>query len=382
MNLRVADKKVGSHFEVGNQVLVLLGARQVGKTTLVKRVFPDAMYFTVDNEITRQNLNKYDISAYRQMLGESKLLVVDEAQRLDDPGRMAKILHDQLPEVRLVVTGSSSFRLKNKTSESLAGRKIEYHLFPLTINEYLFQKKYIDSLDDTRSVYNFDYDSVIKHMMIYGLYPAILNSGQDKTYLENLIDSVIFKDLVDLSLIENRPAAINILKLLAFQVGQLVNYSDLANRSGIDVKTVRRYLRLFEESYIIFSLTPYRTNKRDEIGKSPKIYFFDNGVRNALIRDFRSVDERTDNGQLMENLVISELYKQNEYGEHGYLFNYWRTKQGSEIDLVLSRPGKLIGIEIKSGDRRVNRSFSARYPEAIFKVINRQNLITRDWFLV
>lgn len=381
MNLRVVDKKIGNHFEGGNQVLVLLGARQVGKTTLVKRVFPDALYLTVDNEVTRQNLNKYDISVYSQILGQSKFLIVDEAQRLDDPGRMAKIIHDQLPEVRLVVTGSSSFRLKNKTSESLAGRKIEYHLFPLTINEYLFQKKYTDSLDDTRSIYNFDFDSITRHLMVYGLYPAILNSGQDKVYLENLIDSVIFKDLVDLSLIENRPAAISILKLLAFQVGQLVNYSDLANRSGVDVKTVRRYLKLFEESYIIFTLLPYRTNKRDEIGKSPKIYFFDNGVRNALISDFRPIEDRTDTGPLMENLVISELYKQNEYGGQGYLFNYWRTKQGSEIDLVLSRPGKLMGIEIKSSDRRVNRSFSTRYPDSIFKVVNRQNLATRNWFL-
>jgi len=381
MNLRIADKKVGIHFERGNQILVLLGARQVGKTTLIKRVFPEAVYLTVDNEVTRQNLNKYDISVYSQILGKSKLLIVDEAQRLDDPGRMAKIIHDQLPEIRLVVTGSSSFRLKNKTSESLAGRKIEYHLFPLTISEYLFQKNYIDSLDDTRSIYNFDFDSVIEHLMVYGLYPAILNSGQDRVYLENLIDSVIFKDLIDLSLIENQSAAINILKLLAFQVGQLVNYSDLANRSGVDIKTVRRYLKLFEESYIIFSLLPYRTNKRDEIGKSPKIYFFDNGVRNALIRDFRPIEDRADIGQLMENLVISELYKQNEYGGHGYLLNYWRTKQGSEIDLVFSRPGKLMGIEIKSGDRRVNKSFSARYPESTFKVINRQNLATRDWYL-
>jgi len=387
MIIRHLDQALNNHFAKYKEVLILLGARQVGKTTILKRIFPDANYLIVDNEPIKNALERYDPVIYKQLLNiSSGVVVLDEIHRLSDPGRAAKIFFDQLPEYKLIITGSSAFNIKNKASESLAGRKIDYHLYPLSLSEYLVQNGLEKNLsfrpmeailqgDKNSEIFKpYDHIAVLNNILVYGLYPAMQSHPSDSTYLVNLIDSVVFKDLVELSLLENKSAALSLLKLLAYQIGSLVNYAELASKLGIGAKTVKRYIELFEQSFIIFTLKPYSSRKRDEIARMPKVYFHDVGLRNALINNFEPIENRGDAGQLFENFIISEFLKYNYYGNFGYNFNYWRTKSGSEVDLVLSKQNnKTIAIEIKTKLQRVNRAFISRYPESRMTVVSKDN---------
>jgi len=387
MIIRHLDQALADHFTKYNEVLVLLGARQVGKTTILKRIFPDAHYLMVDNEPIKSALERYDPVVYKQLLNTGGgLVVVDEIHKLSDPGRAAKIFFDQLPEYKLIITGSSAFNIKNKASESLAGRKIDYHLYPLSLSEYLVQnglekelsfrpiETLINGQKEREVVRPYDFKAVLNNILVYGLYPAMQSHPSDSAYLINLIDSVVFKDLVELSLLENKSAALSLLKLLAYQIGSLVNYAELASKLGISARTVKRYIELFEQSFIIFTIKPYSSRKRDEIAKMPKIFFYDTGLRNALINNFEPVDNRGDAGQLFENFIVSEFLKYNYYGNFGYGFNYWRTKSGSEIDLVLTKPNnETIAIEIKSKSQRINQAFKSRYPESRIVVISKNS---------
>ncbi len=387
---RHLDTALKEHERKRREIAVLLGARQVGKTTILRKLFPDAQYFTLDNEPTRQVFARYDVAAYRQILNpKASLVVLDEAHLLPDPGRAAKIIFDQIPEKKLIITGSSSFSIKNKASESLAGRKIDYHLYPLTFTEYLSQKMIRESLDfpiltkvvsgdfpaDKKIARTFDLKAVLENVLLYGLYPVMVSQPADQLYLKNLADSVVFKDLLELSLIENRQAATALLKLLAFQIGNLVSVSELADKVGLDVKTVRRYLSLFEQSFLIFFLHPYSSRRRDEISKMPKVYFYDLGLRNALIENFAPVVIRPDGGALLENFMISEVFKENFYGNFGFKLNFWRTKGGAEVDLVLSRAEELFGLEVKSSFRRASAAFKYRYPQVKTFVVTPQNFL-------
>ncbi|MDP1722091.1 MAG: ATP-binding protein [Candidatus Gottesmanbacteria bacterium] len=389
ITIRHLDAAITTHVRTFKEVLILLGARQVGKTTMLTRLFPQAQYATVDNEHVRSILDRYDISAYRELVPRgTTMLILDEVHLLKDPGRAVKILYDQLPEIRLIVTGSSAFWIKNRTTESLAGRKIEYHLFPLTMSEYLVQtgsaqQLYYPILRHTgdhakfpsERIYPFDLSAITQSVMRYGLYPATVGHSNKELYLTNLAESVVFRDLLELSLIENRSAARNLLKLLAFQTGNLVNFSELAEKLSIDVKTVRRYLTLFEQSSIVFTLPPYMKSGRKEIGKMAKVYFFDVGLRNAIIGNFNPMNSRPDSGALFENLVVSECYKANVYGHFGYQLHFWRTTDGSEVDLVLSKGDTLIGLEVKSSSRRTNQAFLNRYPTATLSTITPNNYL-------
>lgn len=383
MYQRHLDGALREHWAKRKEVLVLLGARQVGKSTILKKLFPNALFLGADVEPIRIALEKFDQAVYRQLLTSGVTeLVLDEVHLLSDPGRAVKIFYDYLPGVKLAVTGSSSFSIKNRASESLAGRKIEYHLYPLTLPEYLQQKGIREGNDfpafaawAKERTYPFDLKAIIDHLLIYGLYPVLESQPRDTAYLKNLSESVIFKDLLDLSLIENRVAAAGLLKLLAFQIGSLVNYSELAVRLNINVRTVRRYMEIFEQSFIIFTLSPFSRRKRLEVTKMPKIYFWDTGLRNALIDDFSSIHLRPDAGSLWENFVAAEINKANYYGDFGYKLHFWRTAQGSEIDLVLEKKDELLGIEIKSAGGRVNLAFKNRYPEAKMFVVTKNNFL-------
>ena len=373
------------HFGKYKEILILLGARQVGKTTIVKRVFPEALYLIADNEPVKNALEHYDPAVYKQLLNtDTHLIVIDEIQKLSDPGRAAKIFFDQLPQYKLIITGSSAFNIKNKGTESLAGRKIDYHLYPLSLSEYLVQsglekklsykpmQKIISGGKNEKIFRPYDHKEILNTILVYGLYPAMQSRPHDSVYLTNLIDSVVFKDIVELSLLENKSAALAMLKLLAYQIGSLVNYAELASNLGIGARTVKRYIELFEQSFIIFTVKPYSTRKRDEIAKMPKVYFYDVGLRNALIQNFEHINTRGDAGQLFENFIVSELLKYNYYGNFGYSFNYWRTKNGSEVDLVLNKPGQvMIAVEIKSQQRRINRAFLSRYSKSKMKIISK-----------
>jgi len=385
---RHLDFKINQHFEKYKQVLILLGSRQVGKTTIVKKIFPNGDYFLVDNEPIKKILETYDIETYKTLINEnSKEIIIDEIHLLSNPGRAIKIIYDQLENIKIIITGSSSFHIKNKTGESLAGRKIDYNIYPLTFSEYLNQKGIEKDLnfnifekiiDDKKynpkdQLYKFDIENILNGVLIYGQYPHLIKNPNDEKYLLNFVDSLIFKDILELNLIEDKKLAKDLLKLLAFQIGNLINYSELANSLKADQRTIKRYIEIFEQSFILFRLYPYSKKKRDEISKSAKIFFYDTGVRNALIGDFSSLESRTDKGALFENFIVSELIKQDSYSDQNCKFYYWRTKQGSEIDVVLEKGKELIGVEIKYERRAINRAFKNRYPEAKIRLVTADN---------
>lgn len=386
---RHIDTQLQAHIGSLKEAVVLLGARQVGKTTLLTKLFPHAVYTTVDNEQTKSILERYDISAYRTLVPEKTgIVIIDEIHLISDPGRAAKIIYDQMPNVHLIVTGSSSLTIKNRATESLAGRHIAYHLYPLTMSEYLVQTgtethlfypilRHLATPDPfpAEHMYPFDVVALTHQAMQYGLYPAVITHPQKDVYLRNLVDSVVFRDLLELSLIENRVAARNLLRLLAYQIGSLVNINELSMKLHIDAKTVRRYLVLFEQSHIIFTLSPYVRSGRKEIGKMSKVYFSDCGLRNALLDNFQPIDARPDAGQLFENLVVCEVMKANEYGTFEYRLHFWRTTDGSEVDLVLEKGAELFGLEIKSSTRRTNTAFRRRYPNAQLATITPFNYL-------
>jgi len=389
MYFRHLDGVLKNHFKKRKEVLVLLGARQVGKTTILKKIFPYAFYLSVDNEPVRRNLNLFDVAVSRQMIPVDKeLIVIDEAHLLDNPGRVAKIFFDQIPNKKLILTGSSSFWIKNKTSESLAGRKIEYYLYPLTFIEYLNQKGILltekfqileniikkENLEE-KKYYSFDLEGVLDNVLVFGLYPVLVNQPNDSLYLKNLADSVVFKDLLDLSLIENIKVAKDLLVLLAYQTGNLVNYSELATKLRVDERTVKRYLQIFEQSFIIFTLPPYLGKKRDEIAKMRKVYFYDLGLRNSLIDNFKPVNLRVDEGALFENFIIAEVLKENYYGGLGFNLYFWRTKHGAEVDLILEKDEILIGVEIKTHQKKLSKAFKNRFPQAKLLRVNKGNFL-------
>jgi len=385
---RHLDNNISQHFKKYKQVLILLGSRQVGKTTLVKKIFPKGDYFLVDNEPIRKILETYDIETYKTIINkDSRLIIIDEIHLLSDPGRAVKIIYDQIDDIKIVITGSSSFHIKNKTGESLAGRKIDYFIYPLTFSEYLQQKgiekemnfNILEKIIDDRKynyqdqLYKFDIKNILSGVLIYGQYPHLVDKPNDEKYLLNFTDSLIFKDILELNLIEDKKLARDLLKLLAFQIGNLINYSEIANSLNADQRTIKRYIEIFEQSFILFRLYPYSKYKRDEIFKSAKIFFYDTGIRNALIGDFSDLDSRIDKGALFENFIVSELIKQNSYAEKNYKFYYWRTKQGSEIDVVMEKPGELFGAEIKYGRKTANKAFKNRYPEAKLRLVTAGN---------
>jgi len=382
--IRHLDDPIRAHFTKRREILVLLGSRQTGKTTLVKRLFPDAQYLLVDNEPVRRMLESYDVNVYRSALksGTTKL-IIDEIHLVSNPGRAAKIIYDQLP-IQLILTGSSSFHIKNRTAESLTGRKIDYYLFPLTFSEYLvqtgveetlnfdlFQRIVQDSWSESYRL--FDKGSMLSRVLLYGLYPNLVNNPMDVDYLKNFAESLVFKDILELELIENKRLATDLLKMLAYRVGSLISYAELATSLGADQRTIKRYIELFEQSFLIFRLYPFTGNRRDEIVKSPKIYYYDTGVRNAVIGDFSELGIRPDRGALFENFIIAECVKANAYTGSGYTLRYWRSKQKSEVDLVLTKGNRVIGVEIKYGKTSFSQAFMRRYPGATCKVVTAEN---------
>ncbi len=383
-NERHIDKTLLDHFSKFKQVMILLGARQVGKTTLLKRIFPDAQYLLVDDKPVRDILESYSLSAYKHLIKKTKQIIIDEAHLISEPGRAIKIMYDQIDDIQIIVTGSSGLHIKNKTGESLAGRSIVYNLYPLTFSEYLYQTDIIEKIDSlalqkilkqdskiTPALFN--REAAVEKIILYGAYPYTLNTTQDRLYLENLADSAIFKDILELNLIDSRAKAYELLKLLAYQIGNLISYNELGRRLNIHKQTVQRYIEIFEQSFIIYRLPPFSRNKRNEIGKMPKVYFWDLGLRNALIGNFDPLRIRPDAGALFENFIMNEVKKIISYDRLNYNVNYWRLKSGAEIDLVLSDHKEIIGCEIKLSKGKPTKAFTNRYDTAKVHTITSQN---------
>jgi predicted AAA+ superfamily ATPase len=339
----------------------------------------------LDNELIFNVLESYNIDTYKTILTGNKQIILDELHLLSNPGRAVKIIYDQIEDIQIVVTGSSALHIKNKASESMAGRKIDYHLYPLTFTEYLFQKGIVDEITlpiignivqgQVKTVKLYSQTELLESIMKFGLYPDLLNMPDKRKYLLELADSAVFKDIVALNLIENRAKAKELLRLLAYQIGNLVNYQELSTRLDIDRRTVERYIEIFEQSFILYRVYPFSKKSRDEIGKAPKIYFWDLGLRNALIDNFDEIGIRSDSGAMFENFIITEVKKEISYLDLDFKVNYWRLKSGAEIDLVLHNHKMLIGCEVKLRKSVLSSSFKNRYPDAKTCVITSENFM-------
>jgi len=350
------------------KAIVLIGARQVGKTTLLKEIFPtqnDMLWFNADDLPVRDFFSNVTIERYRSMIGKNKIVVIDEAQRIENVGIKMKLITDNFPGIQLVVTGNSSFELANKINEPLTGRKFEYELFPLSFNEMV------------NDIGLFAEIQKLPIRLVYGMYPDVVcNPGDEKEILNQLTNSYIYKDILEWGRIKKPDKLVKLMKALAYQIGSEVSYNELSQIVEIDKGTIEKYINLLEQTKIIFRLPSYSRNLRNELKFGRKIYFCDNGIRNALINNFSDMELRQDAGPLWENFMISELRKYNHY-THNYCNTYfWRTTQKQEIDYIEEKDGKLTAYEFKWNPKkksRVSSTFTSAYPESIVKTINPDN---------
>lgn len=362
-------KQIIDNHKLNNKAIVIIGSRQVGKTTLLRQMFPendDCMWFLGDDLDTQQLFSNMTATRLRNIIGKHTILVIDEAQRIPDIGLRMKLITDQMPDVKLIATGSSAFELSNQLNEPLTGRKWEYRMYPISFAEMVDHHGLQKEL------------RMLPQRLVYGYYPEVVTSvGNEKEILKQLSDSYLYRDLLALGSIKKPEKLVLLLKALAYQVGSQVSYNELAGTIGLDAKTVETYIQLLEKSYVIFRLTGFSRNMRNELKNSKKIYFYDNGIRNALVSNFAPVESRTDVGALWENFVISERMKRNEYGRVWCNSYFWRTKDQTEIDYLEEQDGKLMAYEFKYNSRRKAKlppSFAQAYPRTEFKEITPDNI--------
>ena len=351
------------------KAIVLLGARQVGKTTLVKNLFAniDDLLWLNGDELDVQNLfSEMSSSRFKAIFGQKKVIVVDEAQQIQDIGMRLKLITDILPEYQLIVTGSSAFELSNKLNEPLTGRKWEYKMFPLSFSEMV---NHHGLLEEKR---------LISHRMIFGYYPEVVTQqGSEIQILKQLTDSYLYKDILMIEDVKKPDNLVKLLQAIAFQLGSQVSYRELGQLCNLDNKTVEKYLVLLEQAFVIFRLGSFSRNLRNELKFSKKIYFFDNGIRNALISNYSQVENRTDVGALWENFLISERMKRNHYSMQWVNIWFWRTTQQNEIDYIEEQNGLISAFEFKWSPKaryRQPKAFVEAYPDALFKIVHKDNV--------
>ena len=355
-----------------NKIVIIYGARQVGKTTLanqiIKKLNLKTLKINADEIRFHDILNSRDLGKMKSLVSGYDLLFIDEAQRIENIGINLKILADGLPDLKIIVIGSSSFELANKIKEPLTGRTWTYNLFPLSVMELSKQ-------------YNaFELTELFEEGLVYGSYPEVFtteNIVSKKKLLEELATSYLYKDILELETIKKSEKIFKLLKLLAFQIGQEVSINELAVTLELGHETVRRYLDLLEKSYVIFRLPALSKNPRKEIAKKDKIYFYDLGVRNILIDNLNSLADRNDQGALFENFLVSERHKRNKYKENSASSYFWRAYSGAGVDYVESLSGKLTAYEFKFGKKKAKlpTKLSTDYGNPDFKVVNKENYL-------
>ena len=356
---------------VPGKVVVLYGPRQVGKTTLVLELLDSLSmphrYISADELVYREALASQDRRTLGDLLGDNQLLVIDEAQRVPDIGLNLKILVDNYPHAAILATGSASFYLANKISEPLTGRKRTLNLYPVGYAE----------IAQTWGV--FEAKAQLERWLLWGGYPAVVtteSAAARETLLGELVGSYLYRDILDLEGLRRSDRIVDLLRLLAFQIGQEVSLTELASNLALNRQTVGRYLDLLEKVFVLFKVSGFSRNLRKEITKNSRYYFFDNGVRNSLIQNFNPLPLRNDVGQLWENYLMVERRKANEYAGRAVNAYFWRTYDQKEIDCVEERGGALYGYEFKwKGQMRkvTRREFTEAYPNATLETITREN---------
>lgn len=352
------------------KAIIVIGARQVGKTTLLKQLpgfsKKKILWLNGDEADTRVLFQTASVTQLKKLIGKNEIVIVDEAQRIKNIGVGLKLITDGIPEVQLLVTGSSSLELNNTIHEPLTGRKWEYQLYPLSFAEMV---DHHGLLEEKR---------LIPHRLLYGYFPDVINHpGEEREILTQLTDSFLYKDVLSLDSLKKPIALQNLLRALAFQVGAQVSYNELSQVCGMDVKTVEKYIGLLEQTYVLFRMSSYHRNLRGELSKSKKIYFYDTGVRNALINNFNTPEFRQDIGGLWENFLVVERMKYLAYSGRRVNSWFWRTVGQQEIDLIEEENGAMRAFEFKWNPKakvKLTPTFANAYPESSFEVIHPGNM--------
>lgn len=372
---RLQKRKIKDMLSKG-KAIIIMGARQVGKSTLLAEMFggrKDVMWMNGDDADVRELFSGMNSTRIRALLGGFSCLVIDEAQRIPDIGLQLKFVTDNVPDVQVVATGSSSFELGARVGESLTGRKRTFRMFPLTYGEMV---AHTNLLEERR---------MLSHRMVYGYYPEVVTSpGDERMVLRELTDSYLYKDILMLDSISKPDKLIRLVQALAHQIGEQVSYNEVGQLVGLDPKTVERYVDVLEKCYIVFRVGSFSRNLRNELKMSRKIYFWDVGIRNAVIANFLQVENRADTGALWENFVISERMKRHYIHDDFVNTWFWRTQQQKEIDLIEEADGCLKAFEFKWNPAKAQRtkvpdSFARAYPDAVFTVVSPDDI---DKFLL
>ena len=367
---RIADTIISKNLKESKKILMILGARQVGKTTSIKKILAGKNYaylnfdIAVDKEkfLAAATLPPQDA---RQYFGNPDYLIIDEAQREPKTGSIAKGWYDADLPMKLILLGSSSFDLLNRFAESLTGRNEKVFLPPLMFEEIIRNQEWFNEKLSKKTIlesFSGQIKTLLTQSLVFGNYPEVAVSGEKEKLLANLAADYLFKDVLQLGMVKSPDQINRLLLLLAHQIGSEVSINELANNLSISRPTVEKYLDILEQTFVIFRLRAFATNPRKEIAKSQKIYFYDTGIRNALLREFSASDSRADIGKLWENWVIAEFMKKNLLEGNRQILHFWRSRSQSEIDLVIKRGQDIAAFEIKWGKNiRVSKIFGEQY---------------------
>lgn len=378
--MRIFKRKIERQIEdkIGkNKVLLIMGTRRVGKTVLIQEIKSkfngESLLLNTEDFDVQEILKNRTVANYKKLIGKATLLILDEAQVIDEIGAILKLMIDSMPGLTIIATGSSSFDLLNKAGDPLTGRQYQFHLYPLAQLEIGEDENYAETVQH------------LDERLIFGSYPEVFqfSTYQEKSvYLQQLVQSYLLKDILAYDGIRNSDKIIRLLRLIAFQTGREVSYTELGTQLGMSKNTVENYLDLLSRVFIIHRLPAYSTNPRKEISKGSKWYFYDNGIRNAIINDFRLPALRNDMGSLWENYLLAERIKKNAYQEKNVQYYFWRNYNQQEVDLIELTNGEINGFEFKfTTDKKtkVPPAFSAFYKDASYTVISKENYL--DWIL-
>lgn len=351
------------------KVIILYGPRQVGKTTLANEIISGqsgALYLNCERQQVWELLNSGNQDRIRQYLGDAKIVVFDEAQKIPQIGSLLKLLIDTYPEIQYLATGSSSFDLSNTLSEPLTGRNVKFIMYPVSLIEL------------SPHFNRFQKDEMLENLLLFGSYPDIIDrpESQKRKLLDELTSDYLFRDVLRFENIRRSDILVNLLKAIALQTGNEVSMRELSNLLKVAVETVQRYLLLLEQSFVLFSLPSFSRNLRNEISKGRKYYFYDLGIRNNLLQNFTPLSSRNDTGQLWENFCIIERIKKNQAKDRRVNMYFWRTYQQQEIDLIEEHEGILDTFEFKWKSRpgqKIPSGFRNAYPQSTYQIIDREN---------
>lgn len=355
-----------------NKVILIFGTRRVGKTWLVESIIRDANinYLSLNGEDqdVQVLLSTRTAANYKRILGDAKLLIIDEAQVIPEIGKILKLLIDTFKDLTIIASGSSTFDLSNQTGEPLTGRSLTYHLYPIAQIELDKKENALQTAQN------------LEERLIFGSYPELFHSNsliEKAQYLTELVKSYLLKDILMYENIQNSAKLLELLKLIAYQVGSEISIDVISRNLGISKNTVDRYLDLLSKVFIIYKVGGYSNNLRKEVTKSSKWYFYDNGIRNAIINDFRLLALRNDQGFLWENYCFSERIKKMEYEQQNSIYYFWRTYDQQEIDLIEINNGEILAADFKWGNqkKKIPGFFAKNYPQASFSVINKENYL-------